>query len=420
MKLNNSFVFLLTIYFIFLLTSVANADVPTTGALDTIKNIFRDNASGWSGALQNYSTSLFWILATIDFAWTAILLNLSEGDFSSFVGTVAREIIKIGFFYALLTNGLAWAKDIMNSMVQAGGAANGAAGGAANISPSDIFDTGYQLCIRIFDTISLMSPVDSLGLIIGGLVIMACFALIAAMMLLVYVQGYIVINAGVILLGFGGSSFTNDISIKYFQGSLSTGAKLFVMILLVGLGQNILNSWIGTVNITMRQICLFMGSSLVLLALVKVVPDMVGDMINGFSWGTGESLVRTGSAAKSAATTVGSMAVAATAGGVMAVSQAAKLHKAQVDSGQSTSSWVGGVAKNLASAAKEDVGGRLSGANRAFGTMGGRMAASMKAKNLGSPSTVKDEPYFAAGPANNQTSTQSTQTQGKNDEQSNA
>lgn len=415
MKLNNYFIYLFIICVAVLLTSTANADVPTTGALDSIKNIFRDNAAGWSGALQNYSTSLFWILATIDFAWTAILLNLSEGDFSSFVGTVAREIIKIGFFYALLTNGLTWAKAIMNSMVQAGGAANGAAGGAGNISPSDVFDTGYQLCIRIFDTISLMSPVDSLGLIIGGLVIMASFALIAAMMLLVYVQGYVVINAGVILLGFGGTSFTNDISIKYFQGSLSTGAKLFVMILLVGLGQNILNSWIGTVNITMRQICLFMGSSLVLLALVKVIPDMVGDMINGFSWGTGESLIRTASSARSAATTVGSMAVAATAGGVMAVSQASKLHSAQVASGQSNSSWIGGVTKNLASAAKEDVAGRISGSNRAFGTMGGRMAASMKAQNLGSPSTVKDEPYFAAGPANNQKSNQ-----GKSNEQSNA
>ena len=393
----------------------AFADVPTTGALDSIKNIFRDNAANWSVVLQNYAERIFWILAAIDFAWTAISLALSQGQISDFVAITIREILKIGFFLALLQNGLTWGRTIINSMVQAGGAANGAAGGAANISPSDVFDTGYQLCIKIFDTVSVMSPIDSLGLVIGGLVIMACFALISAMMLLIYVQGYVVLNAGVILLGFGGSSFTKDISIKYFQGALSTGAKLFIMILLVGLGQNILTSWMVEVNITMRQICLFMGASLVLLALVKVVPDMVGDMINGFSWSAGEPLARSASSAGNAAISAGAGAIAGAAGGIMAVSQAAKLHKAQVSSGSSSSSWIGGVAKNLASAAKDDVAGRLTGNNRGFGTMGGRMASDMKKSSLESSSGMQDEPYFAAGPAKSQ-----TKPQGNTNEQQNA
>lgn len=401
-----------------LVVAIANsafADVPTTGALDSIKNIFRDNAANWSVVLQNYAERIFWILAAIDFAWTAISLALSQGQISDFVAITIREILKIGFFLALLQNGLTWGRTIINSMVQAGGAANGAAGGAANISPSDVFDTGYQLCIKIFDTVSVMSPIDSLGLVIGGLVIMACFALISAMMLLIYVQGYVVLNAGVILLGFGGSSFTKDISIKYFQGALSTGAKLFIMILLVGLGQNILTSWMVEVNITMRQICLFMGASLVLLALVKVVPDMVGDMINGFSWSAGEPLARSASSAGNAAISAGAGAIAGAAGGFMAVSQAAKLHKAQVSSGSSSSSWVGGVAKNLASAAKDDVAGRLTGNNRGFGTMGGRMASDMKKSSLESSSGMQDEPYFAAGPAKSQ-----TKPQGNTNEQQNA
>ena len=406
---------LVSISLVIFVCSLSFADVPTTGALDTIKNMFRDNANNWANVLQGYAERMFWILAAIDFAWMAIALALSLGDLTDFVAVTVRKILFLGFFLALLQNGLDWAGAILDSMIQAGRAANGAGGGAANITPSDIFDTGYMLCVRIYDAISFMSPVDSLGLIIGSIVIMVCFALIAAMMLLVYVQGYIVLNAGVILLGFGGSSFTKEVTLKYFQGALSTGAKLFVMILLVGIGENIIQQWTATVDVTLRQIGLFMGAAVVLLALVKVIPDMVGDLINGFSWGAGESLMRSAASSAKTATSLGAMAVASTAGGVMAVSQAAKLHTAQVASGQSNSGLIAGTLKNLGSAAKEDVGGRLSGANRAFGTMGGRMAASMKAQNLGSPST-KDEPYFAAGPAKDQ---KSNQNQGKSNEQSN-
>lgn len=400
---------------IFILCKLSFADVPTTGALDTIKNMFRDNANNWATVLQGYAVRVFWILAAIDFAWMAIALGLSLGDFTDFVAVTVRKILFLGFYLALLQNGLDWAGAILDSMIQAGRAANGAGGGAANITPSDIFDTGYMLCVRIYDAISFMSPADSLGLIIGSMVIMICFALIASMMLLVYVQGYVVLNAGVILLGFGGSSFTKEITLKYFQGALSTGAKLFVMILLVGIGENIIQQWTATVDVTLRQIGLFMGAAVVLLALVKVIPDMVGDLINGFSWGAGESLMRSASSSAKTATSLGAMAVASAAGGVMAVSQAAKLHHSQVASGQSNSGLISGTIKNLGSAAKDDVAGRMTGATRPFGTMGGRMAASMKAKNLGSPSTVPDEPYFAAGPANNQTSTQ-----GYNNEQNNA
>lgn len=415
MKKKNIILFLIVLIIVCTIDT-SFAEVPVTGALDTVKNSFRDNSNHWVATLQTYAERIFWILAAIDFAWMAIMVALSMGEFTDFVAQVVRKILFLGFFLALLKNGHAWAGAILDSVRQAAGQANAAAGGAANITPSDVFDTGYQLCATIIKTLAPFShPADSLGLLIGAFIIMACFALIAAMMLLVYVQAYVILNAGVILLGFGGTSFTKDIALKYFQSAFATGIKLFVMILVVGLGQNILTQWITDFNASLEQICLFIGASIVLLALVKAIPDMVGDLINGFSWGAGEPLAQRASSAGGAAVSAGAGAVAGAVGGFMAVSQASKLHKAQVSSGSSSSSWVGGVAKNLASAAKDDVAGRLTGNNRGFGTMGGRMASDMKKSSLESSSGMQDEPYFAAGPAKSQ-----TKPQGNTNEQQNA
>ncbi len=402
MKKNHIFSLIVSIFFVFFIQNPALADVPTTGALDTIMNQFISNSNHWFGVLSFYAIRLFWILAGIDFAWMAIMLILSMGDISDFAAQTVRKIIVLGFFLMLLVYGNVWAKDIINSFIQAGGQANANAGGAgaAYTTPSAIFETGYQLCAVIFDAMSFTTPVELIPYAIGAIIIMIVFSLIAAMMLMIYVQAYIVINAGVILLGFGGISFTREVCLKYLQAALSTGIKLFLMILIVGLCQAIMQSWFATFsNVNIKGMCLIIGVSIVFLALVKTIPDMVGDLINGFSWGTGESLSRTAFNAGRFATSAALGTAAVASGGFMAVKEAAKLHNVQSSTGTTSSGLVWGATKNLASAALNDASGKVTGRVRNFGTMGGRMAASMQESRLSTPTPNKepseDERYIS-------------------------
>jgi type IV secretion system protein TrbL len=358
------------------------ADVPIDGALDQIQYLFRNSASNWTPILFYYANRVFWLLALIDFVWMAIILALHQGTFSDWVASLIRKILFIGFFYALLLYGTDWANAIIRSLVRAGAAANAAAGGVAAISPSTIFELGFNMCVSISEQLTAFRPVESTGLIICGIVIMVCYGLISAMMLLIYVQSYVMVYAGVIFLGMGGSLFTKDIALVYLKAALSVGAKLFVMILIVGLGQSILNSWLADFHISLQQILIFIGGSIVLLALVKGVPDLVGDLINGFSWGAGDSLFRTAAvAAKIAAGTMAG-AIAGGVGGTMAVSEAAKL--AKTSSGASFASKVMGTATNIGKAAARDTAGKLAGQHWGQGTKGGRMAANMKTERLSS------------------------------------
>lgn len=362
------------------------AVIPESGVLDTITYTFRDNANKWWAIMELYAIRLFWILAVIDFAWMAIMLALSLGEFQEFVAQVVRKIIVLGLFMALLVYGHNWAGAIMNSMRQVAGIANQHAGGAVSVTPSNILDTGFQVCAMIASRMSVFNPGEAITFVIAGLVIMICYALISAQILLIYVQAYVVLNAGVIFLGFGGLSFTREITLKYFQAALSIGAKLFVMILVVGLCQNVMTDWVAGFTIDLRQLFLFIGVSIVMLALVKAVPDMVGDMINGFSWGAGEPLSRAMVQGGSAAASATFAAATGGAGAVMAVTQAAKLSR----------SGSGSFAGNLAGAVKDDISGRITGENRGFGTMGGRMSESMKkASDMKSDPPIIDKPYIS-------------------------
>jgi len=391
----------LSIILVLMFAEKSLADVPSNNVLDNIMLMYRNTAANWSLILVGYATRIFWILALIDIVWMGIALALNPGEFSDFAANLVRKVIFIGFFFALLQNGTTWADAIIRSLIQAGGAANTSAGGATS-TPSDIFDTGFGLCTQIFQQLSVWNPADSLALVIGGIIIMICFALIAAMMLLIYVQGYIIIYAGVIFLGFGGSAFTKDIAVKYFQAALAVGAKLFVMILVVGVGQTILNQWTVNFTVTLPQIVLFIGVSIVLLALVKAIPDMVGDMINGFSWGAGESLTRTSMQMGKMAVGAGVGAAAGAIGGTMAVSEAAKLASASGSGGMA--STIKGTVSNLAKAGAQDVAGRMAGQNRGLGTTGGRMSALLKEQRLTTSSggnkqeDIKDEPYYSSAP----------------------
>lgn len=65
--------------------------------------------------------------------------------------------------------------------------------------------------------------------------------------------------------------------------------------------------------------------------------------------------------------------------GGMAVSAAYKLASTQVAPGSGAGTWAGQIARNLAGAAKDTVGGRLSGRQH-FGTFAGQMADNLEAK----------------------------------------
>lgn len=383
----------------------ASAAVGIDNAIDRILDLYQGNAQAWESSLRNYALSLFWILAGIEFVWTAIRLTLKGADMSEFLAELVNRILFIGFFYTLLLHSAEWTGAIVQSFRDAAATASSAAGGGSGISPSNIIENAIRIVSKLMQSTTMLNPVDALISGISAIVILGCFALMAASLIEALIESYIVLSAGVIFMGFGGSSWTSEYAKKILVYAVSVGAKLFVIQLIMGLGETLIEQLATEFDGSrLEDVLVMVGVSVVMFVICRNIPQIVQGLVNGTSFGSGNTL----SAAVSAGVAAG---VAAVAGGGYSAAGAAKLASEQLKAEDANgtapesklaraASWTGKAVKNLGQASIEDVGGRLSG-RPSHGTMGGRMGRSMnyKAKDLAAERQKPKEPAVPT-PAN--------------------
>lgn len=395
--------------------------------LDGIVEMYRTAADGWRDVIMKYATRLFWLLVLADLAWTFAILALEHADIQKFVAELIRRIIIVGFFQALLIHSGEWSTSIINSF-RALGAEAGAQGGLdVGISPSNIFDMALRLAGSLTDQITLSDIGESLARVLTGIIIIVVFAIIAGLLLATLIELYIALNAAVILLGFGGSRWTNDYAISYWKYLLSVGMKVFAMQLLIGIGQSFISNFFGTYDGSNIQSLVFVGVAIVLLILVKIIPDVLQGVMNGASvGGAGNALVSAGAAAAGGAVGGAIGAGATTLGGTMAVAEAARLANTTAQASDSPLKPTAGslamsTMKNLGSAALGEAVGRITGStNTRQGNAGGRMAARMKEERLSTPPPKTEEsPSYGSGPMINEQSEDSAPSSSSDNESNN-
>jgi len=346
------------------LAAAAPAHAQSAGTLDQIVAQFQSRAAGWEGTLQSLALQTFGILALIELAWAAFRLAFRGADLSEWLAEIVNQILFLGFFLALLQNSATWGRAIVDSFRQAGQAAGG-----VGVAPSDVFAAGVDLAQRVMSQMSIWAPAASVGLIVAGIVIEVCFALMAALMVVTLVQSYIVIAAGVINMAFGGTRWTKDVAVATVKYTVSVGAKLMVLQLLVSIGDSLITSWAASFqDLTAASLCILIGCSVVMLAIVRIVPDEFQRVVGGASLSSGSALVGAAAAVGGATTAV----AAGIAGGGAMAGNSFRLASAQLDQkdaqGSAPQSRIGRAAaltgytaKNLAGAPLADVGRRLSG-----------------------------------------------------------
>lgn len=362
--------FILLLVGVFLCVLSAPSLAASDNALDQIVDLYKNNARNWEESLTRFALSLFWLLAGIEFSFAALRMAFRGADLGEWLSEVVTQVLFIGFFYALLTHASEWARIIVESFQRAAQTA----GHTGGIAPSDVFDVGMQVAGKFVEATSMWSPTASLGLLLAALIVIVCFAIITAYLILALVESYIVISAGVLFMGFGGSRWTKDFATKILIYAVSVGAKLFILQLLVTLGAQTFNALAANVETNNASLFVIVGSSIVMLALTKIVPEMVQGLINGTSFGGGGAL--TGTAVAAAA--VAASAVVATRGAQrLASEQLAGRETPPAGGAMGRGVWMAGtMARNLGGAVLDNIGQRLGG-RAAHGTRLGQVGLAM-------------------------------------------
>src|SRR5437867_4796422 len=252
-----------------------------------LNDIVRDYESvttAWFTSLFPIAQAVFWTLVLIELTWSAVWWVVDREDGLSVVAALLRKVLAVGFFYALLLNGGTWIPAAIQGLSQAGSSASG----LADLSPSGVFDQGLALANKILNAVEGLGILEavfaSLVAALTALVVVVAFAIIAAQLLVALVESFIVIGAGILLLGFSGSRWTKFFTERYLSYVASVGVKLFVLYLIMGVGVSIAARWvpiIGRGGFSPIPFFYVTGGALVFLFLTWHIPSVAGSMMAG-------------------------------------------------------------------------------------------------------------------------------------------
>ncbi|MDO9207025.1 MAG: P-type conjugative transfer protein TrbL [Sulfuricurvum sp.] len=399
------------IWVLFLLTYSVSASAGLTGqgVLDQVITEFSTRSSAWAIVISTRASRLFWGLTAFSMVWTFAPM-IAKQDFSEFWLEAIRYSVFIGFFAFLLEGGPTIAMSIMDSLRMIGAEASGT---GKDLSPSDIVDIGFMIWNQAIENFSSLNVVDSIVGAALSIVILVILALIATNLLLLIVSSWVLSYAGAFLLGFGSTRWTNDMAISYFKTVLGVGMQMLTMVLLIGIGKDLLVSFYDKMSkgsLNAEELGVMMIVSIVLFNLTNKIPPMIGGIASGGGLGAGGGIGNFGAgAAMGAAMTAASMGGAAlSAAGGTAMSGAANTAGiADAFSAASENSGIGGnsmdsgssMMSTAGSGPKEDGGAALAAAMGDNDTGGGQSSSGSQGGSMSSrlASGIKDAAKSKAG-----------------------
>ncbi len=324
----------------------AQTPAPQSGPSDLL-DVYKNATTTWVSTAFGYANKLFGLLAVIDFTWAMIVLFLERHELEGWIAGFLKKLMTISFFYALLINQSTWFPAIINSFVQIGQQAGGVSG---YLNPSSILWTGVQISGAILAACLPSASASAtagavLGVIIPGagaaltaaslipalvalfcaLLIFLAYVVITLTFIMATVESYVVMSAGLIFLGFGASRWTVPYTERYISLVVSTGVRLMVLYMIIGLGQTLSNTWVQEASqialstAGLQSLFGLLASVIVFMALAWQVPKLAGSILQGSLQMGSADLIAPAMSAAVVAGTIGAVATAgvgAVAGGV--------------------------------------------------------------------------------------------------------
>ncbi|ECZ0744828.1 P-type conjugative transfer protein TrbL [Salmonella enterica] len=307
------FIILVMLLSLFVYSSSASAAMDQ-GVLDTVLQKYQAAVSGWSTVMIKYASWLFWSLALMSMVWTFGMMAMQGDGLNTALAEIVRFFAVTGFFWYLLLKGPEISMSIIKSMSQIGGEA--IKNGTPGFTPGSVTDIGFDLFNKVLDQSSVWSPVESTAGILIAILILGILAIVAVNLLLLFISAWILAYGGIFFLGFGGARWTSDMAIGFYKTVLSTGAQIMSMVLIIGIGKQILDSYYSQMSsgVSLKEMGVLFVVALSLLYLTNKIPAMIG----GLAGGAGTGGIGSFGAGALAGAAASAAAIAATGGALAA------------------------------------------------------------------------------------------------------
>lgn len=338
-----------------------------------IANLYKNGAAQVASKALNYAAGLFWALAAIQFAASSIRLGLQGADFQEWSAHLVRQILFIGIYAWIMENSYTFGTDIIDSFIDVAYNSTSHANGA--------FDAGLKIANAMYSQVKAFHPIDAIVFGIGSLITVAAFAWVSALIVVALCESYVLVGAGVILAGFGGSEWTRDIANKSLMLAVSAGAKVYMMYTVTNIGWSMIYNLSNQTYADSTSVFSTIGAILVFVYIVFKLPEMLSAFISGAVSGStaAEGIKQVTQAAAMAA--IGGAGVAAASGALGAGAQSAMSSLGQSVGGAHGGAGAAGAgAAGAGDAARAAQIGGTGGAGASGSGSAGRSTASPAAR----------------------------------------
>ena len=279
--------------------SAAAALVAETALAQAVGDEFTDPYStlrwDWHTRLAPVAQRTFLLLAGFEFAVSAYVWGLRRHDIDDVLAQFFLKFLLLSVLYFVLYAWINWGALIPRSLAQAGQVASG----RPALFPSDVVELGLELQGRMMDKAwgwgLLVSTADTVAALLAGFLVVIAFALIAMQLVITLIESYVVIGTGAFFLGFAAFRGTSSLADRYLAYAFAVGVRLFLLYLLVGVGQDVAEGWVRAIDqmsvvdykLTFRMV----AGALIFAGIALVIPNRAArQLTDGISFGLPEAV----------------------------------------------------------------------------------------------------------------------------------
>lgn len=268
-------------------------------SLDILVEEFQAEVQKWVDPISKWATRLLFMLFVASLIWRLGEMLFGTPDLGETLKFILFQILTIGFYLVCIQNIGAFSTQIIEGFgsmpglvldeLQDSGQTTIAPGGnIGEPTPSNVLAHGWTIANKLWNMPWSWS-VSVIVFPLVGLCIAVIYSVIAAFVVLVLVEGYMIIGLGVICLGLGGSDITNSVAVRYLWYIVGFGAKMFALYAIIGIGTQITANVLvplynsQDVNQILAACPIAICVPLLLAFLCYVIPAQMQQLLSGTS-----------------------------------------------------------------------------------------------------------------------------------------
>lgn len=306
--------------------------------LNTVYQTMLDHLSSSYAVLMTYAGHLFYLLAVLELVLFGLLWAFRQ---ESLFGEFIFKVLKLGFIFFLIRSYPSLLQSLIDGFTDVAFKLNSDTATSLFFMPGNIWRYGFDNSLAMLN-LSIQAGNTNYGLTLLYLILgfgsLLLFALIGIEVILLTTVFYTVSLLALLLIPFGVFSMTQGFLEKALQSVMSSGAALFALILVLGVG---ISTWtqFGTITInnttTIDVLLGFFLMALVIFILCLRVPKYAANAVGFFhsklrfqTAGSGSESAGVAAAGAAAASSVSATSLGQSSGNSMSLSPAAAVQAA--------------------------------------------------------------------------------------------